>query len=393
LTRCAAYLYPWDIDGDPAAADRIAGLGITEVSLAASYHDVRAVTPFHPEHRIVTRSAAVYYRPDPARWRGRRLHPAVGAPGGQGSFERAARRLRSAGLRVSAWLVITHNETLGGEHPGLTVRNAFGDPYPWALCAASPDVREYAATLAAEVVSADCVDGIDLEACGWYGFDHLSAHDKTGLGGGLFDLCFCGSCETACGAAGLDHGALREQVRAAIDTPAALPVAALPVAALDALRRVRADLAVAFLHAVIGSAKAACPDKPLLVHAHPDPWQAGANPGFAPGGPAAADGVILNCPADPTLAADLVARAATTFSLRQGRITRIAATLPSVTALGARAGELPARVASVIGAGATELRFYHAGLASAADLAAIRGVTRGEVTRDGPVLSHTHGRG
>ena len=31
-----AYLYPWDVDGDPAAADRIAGLGVTEVSLAAA---------------------------------------------------------------------------------------------------------------------------------------------------------------------------------------------------------------------------------------------------------------------------------------------------------------------------------------------------------------------
>ena len=65
--RIGAYLYPWDVDGDPAAADRIAGLGLTEVTLAAAYHAVRAVTPFHPEHRIVTRDAAVYYRADPAR--------------------------------------------------------------------------------------------------------------------------------------------------------------------------------------------------------------------------------------------------------------------------------------------------------------------------------------
>ena len=43
-----ANLYPWDVDGDPAAADRIAGLGLTGVTLAAAYHAVRAVTPFHP---------------------------------------------------------------------------------------------------------------------------------------------------------------------------------------------------------------------------------------------------------------------------------------------------------------------------------------------------------
>ena len=34
--RTGAYLYPWDVDGDPAAADRIAGLGLTEVTLAAA---------------------------------------------------------------------------------------------------------------------------------------------------------------------------------------------------------------------------------------------------------------------------------------------------------------------------------------------------------------------
>ena len=67
--RAWANLYPWDVNGDPAAADRIAGLGLTGVALAAAYHSVRAVTRFHPEHRIVTRDAAVYYRADPARWR------------------------------------------------------------------------------------------------------------------------------------------------------------------------------------------------------------------------------------------------------------------------------------------------------------------------------------
>ena len=76
--RTGAYLYPWDVDGDPAAADRIAGLGLTEVTLAAAYHAVRAVTPSHPEHRIVTRDAGVYYRPDPARWAGL---PCVPRPG------------------------------------------------------------------------------------------------------------------------------------------------------------------------------------------------------------------------------------------------------------------------------------------------------------------------
>ena len=176
--RAGAYLYPWDVDGDPAAADRIAGLGLAGVSLAAAYHAVRAVTPFHPGHRIVTRDAAVYYQADPDRWAGAALRPTVAGPAG--SFERAAGQLRAAGLGVTAWVVLAHNSGLATASAEDAVRNAFGDAYPWALCAGSAAVREYAARLAGEVAALDGVDGIELEACGWYGFEHGSAHDKTG---------------------------------------------------------------------------------------------------------------------------------------------------------------------------------------------------------------------
>jgi hypothetical protein len=367
----AAYLYPWDIDGDPAAADRIAGLGITEVSLAAAYHDVRAVAPFHPAHRIVTRAAAVYYQPDPSRWRGTRMRPAVCAKSPPGSFGRAARRLRAAGLRVSAWLVIAHNETLGVAHPDATVRNAFGDPYPWALCVASPDVRDYAATLAAEVAPADDVDGIELEACGWYGFHHLSGHDKTGLADPLLDICFCPSCEGAGAAAGLDVAGLRDEVRTAIDARAPLPAQAG-----DPVHRVRADLAAGFLRAVVESARAAAPGKPVLVHTHPDPRQAGSNPGFSLPGLSGADGVILGCPVEVSPASALVSEGARAYGGGQGgRPLRIAATLTAITATGGRPDELPALTDAVLASGATEVRFYHAGLASAVELAAIKKAT------------------
>ena len=46
------------------------------------------------------------------------------------------------GLQVEAWIVLTHNSTLGRAHPDLVVRNAFGDAYPYALCPAAQDVQE-----------------------------------------------------------------------------------------------------------------------------------------------------------------------------------------------------------------------------------------------------------
>lgn len=74
--RTAAFLYPWDVVGDPDAARRIAELGVQQVTLAAAYHSTRALTPRHPRHRVVTaRHAAVLYPPDADRWAGRALRP------------------------------------------------------------------------------------------------------------------------------------------------------------------------------------------------------------------------------------------------------------------------------------------------------------------------------
>ena len=381
MTTSAVYLYPWDVDGDPDGPNRIAGLGVKDVVLAAAYHSVRAVTPFHPRHRIVTRDAAVHYRPDHERWRGLPLQPAEASVlGGSadpadsaesaGSFERAAEALRAAGLRVTAWVVVAHSEAVGAAHPEFVVRNAFGDPYPWALCISSPDVRDYAATLAADVAALDWAEGIELEACGWYGFGHLSAHDKTGGGpagaaGWLLDLCFCPSCEGACRAAGLNPGRLRERVRAAVDGG----LDGLPADMERAIQEVRAELAADFLRDVIGSARAVAPRKPVLVHSHPDPRESGSNPGFDPLvllGDGGADGVVLACP--DRSSAELVSQVATGAPAT----ARIAANLPAVAALGGRPAELRAQAAAMLEAGATELRFYHAGLASAGDLAAIR---------------------
>lgn len=400
-----AYLYPWDVDGDPAAAERIAGLGVQEVTLAAAYHAVRAVTPFHPEHRIVTRDACVYYRPDPERWRDSKLRPVVpeAADDYAGSFERAAGQLRGAGLRVNAWTVLAHNARLGAAHPDCTVRNAYGDSYPWALCIASPEVRAYAAILAAEAAALTCADGIELEACGWYGFDHLSAHDKTGqpaahskAAAALLDVCFCPTCLDAYRAAGLDPSQLRREVRTVLDaefagansefagdqagtttssgSQAASTEAALAAEIAETLYSVRAAVAADFLRTVVATVRAAAPGKPVFVHSHPDPRQAGANPGHAPANLLAADGadgIVLQCWGAPAQSADLVARTAQ-GTAPAGRLPRTAASLLAVAALGGRPADLQEQAKTVLAAGATELRLYHAGLASPADLAAMR---------------------
>ena len=377
--RAWANLYPWDVDGDPAAADRMAGLGLAGVTLAAAYHAVRAVTPFHPRHRIVTRDAAAYYRPDPARWHGARLRPPLARPGA-GSFERAAARLRARGVGVTAWAVVTHNGRLGAAAPSCTVRNAYGDRYPWALCLAAPAVRDYAAGLAAEVAALPGAGAVELEACGWYGAEHGGAHDKTGRAAAgteaawLLSACFCPACRREYLAAGADPAWLGASARAALDPVLrgeARAPAPLPADAARVLLTVRSGLAARFQRAVVAAARAAAPGVPVYLHMHPDPRAAGANPGCDPA-TAGADGIVLSC-WDPATAPSLVTRAAS--AAPPG--TAVAASLLAVAGLGGDPGTLAGQAAAVRAAGATELRLYHAGLASAGDLAAIRSLCRG----------------
>lgn len=197
--RAGAFLYPWDVNGDPAAPGRVAGLGVSQVALAAAHHSTRALTPRHPRHRVVTAEyAAVLYPPDEGRWAGRVPRPyraGSWAPGD--ACGEAAEALAAAGLEVHTWVVLAHNSRLRAEHPGTCVVNAYGDRYPWASCIAQPAVRAFLTGPAAGAAVRPGGRGTELESCGWYGLARLHAHDKT-AGVALGDaaqyamsLCFC----------------------------------------------------------------------------------------------------------------------------------------------------------------------------------------------------------
>jgi hypothetical protein len=396
-------LYPWDVAGDPRCPDRIAGLGADRVALAAAYHTVRALSPRHPERKVVTAGhSAVYYRPDPGHWDGALLRPAEAAWAPR-AFTEAAAALRGAGLKVYAWTILTHNQRLGALHPEHAVVNAFGDPYPWALCVNSPEVREYGRLLAAEVAGQPDIDGIELESCGWYGFDHLHAHDKTG--GVAFDqgtksllnLCFCAACQAAYAAAGLDG--LRAEVREALE-----PVfrgeadsAALDPERADAVGNLRIRAAAEFQAEVVAAVREVrgdVADFPVLLHTSPDPPAVGANPGSVPDG---TFGAVLQCggvrsqdaltqlrayreamaKAAGGAGSDGIAGAAGTDGLAgaAGTPQPLAATVNIVSGMGADRAGLADWVAELRAAGADELRLYHAGLASAEDLETVRALS------------------
>ena len=412
--RVSAFVYPWDVIGDPDAAPRLASLGIRQATLASAYHSTRALTPRHPARRIVTaRHSAVLYPPEARYWEGRALRPCgqqdwavSGHPGG--AYGEAAEALAAAGLEVHSWVVLAHNSRLGEEFPHLTVRNAYGDSYPWAPCIGQPQVRDHLVALAAEAAVRPGTHGTELESCGWYGFAHLHAHDKTqgvrlgGAGEYLMSLCFCPDCRTGYAEAGADPDVLRsavvraleplwrgeqppgggagtgrdagsvrnteeEQIGRLLGEETAEAVAAWRRRAADRLR----SAAVAAVRERAGAGFR------VLLHADPAAHRTGANAGAEPAAALEhADGVVLPCPGGAGGAggrADVLGPFAAYRSANAtSRDAVFAANFGIVSGMGGSPHTLAADAAHARQLGADELRLYHGGLASDADLEAVR---------------------
>ncbi|MCX4232721.1 hypothetical protein [Streptomyces ortus] len=380
--KAATFVYPWDVNGDPGAAARIAGLGVRQATLASAYHSTRALTPRHPRHRVVTaRYAAVLYPPDPGRWEGRRLRPYPAgdwAPGD--AYGEAAGALAGAGLDVHTWVVLAHNSRLGEEFPDTSVVNAYGDRYPWAPCIAQPETRAHLTDLAVEAAVRPGAAGTELESLGWYGLPHLHAHDKTSgvalgdAGTYLMSLCFCPSCRDGYTQLGLDAAELASAVRRALEpvwrggTPAGgweTVEELLGGELASATRAWRDSVARSLQTDVVGAVRAAAPEGfRILLHADPDSYHVGANAGVDPRHIlTVADGVVVPCAGGAGLLTPFAAHAA------EGNV--LAANFPVVAGMGGSPGTLFEDARRAAGRGATELRLYHAGLASAQDLSLV----------------------
>ncbi len=275
MPAAIGYAYPWDFEGDEAAAGRAAELGVDAVAVAANYHATRAGRPLHPSDPLVhVEHAACYVPVRAAAWAGSRLVPRTPSwTATTDSFGAAQRRLAEVGLQTHAWVVLTHNSTLGRAHPDMVVRNAFGHTYLHALCPSSTEVADYCATLVEEVLLAGPVDGLVLEACGPMGFDHNGPHEKISLAEWtlaqrqLFSLCFCTACMLRYSAAGVDVPRLQDLVRKGIRSAAPSVEQALGADLAFVLREVR-DAITAGLHArILESHASVSPGLGLTLHA------------------------------------------------------------------------------------------------------------------------------
>jgi hypothetical protein len=325
----------------------------------------------------------VLHAPEEARWSGRRLRPYPAGEWARGeAYAEAAEALAAAGLEVHTWVVLAHNSRLGAELPDTSVVNAYGDRYGWAPCVAQPETRQYLVDLAVEAAVRPGARGTELESLGWYGLPHLHAHDKSGgvalgdAGTYLMSLCFCGTCREGYGAQGLDAEELAVAVRGALEPvwrggasddggwPAVEKLLGEGRAA--GTRAWRDEVARTLQEAAVGAVRGAAPEGfQVLLHADPFAYRVGANPGVDPAHILpVADGVVVPCAGGPGLLTPFAEQG------RQGAV--LAANFPVVSGMGGSPGTLAADAVRAAELGATELRLYHAGLASDGDLGAVR---------------------
>jgi hypothetical protein len=204
-------------EGVGAVLDNVqhrAGLG--GITVAAAYHEARDIFPHSPARKVrFLESGAVFFRPDPARWRGVRLNPPVSEAADALPELIAAAKVR--GLQVHAWTVFLHNGALAEAFPDCAPQNAFGDRYVTELCPANPDVRSYARVLGADVARLG-VETIIAESLHYHPLEHGYAHERYFVPLGpharyLLGLCFCPHCREAASRRGVDAESLQRAVR------------------------------------------------------------------------------------------------------------------------------------------------------------------------------------
>jgi hypothetical protein len=306
-----------------------------------------------------------------------------------------------SGLAVNAWVVALHNSRLGMAHPDLTLENAFGDRYRHALCPSQPDVRTYACALATDVCRRHELQGIELEACGFMGFEHLSHHEKVAVPPDelrelLLSVCFCTACVAGLRAEGLDPEQLRRAARRSIEEFFASPARA--VAGVDAVeeeleRMLGADVAalrgfrerveLTLLEDVVAAARA---ERRLRVVVNTSPSRNRGGAGITSSPAALAQKVdqllVSVWTPDAANATDSIARIAREVDGHARVVAGLRAYPPDLTS----AGGLAERCQALVTAGATDFRFYHYGLCPRDNLQWIAAAIAATKAREGAPL-------
>jgi hypothetical protein len=214
------WVYPWDVT-DSTVGSRlraIRGLGASAISIPFAYHSLRALAPHRQGCKVFSFPAALGFRPRPGEFPDPGIQPLFPPwATDEGPVPSLVTEAEKIGLRVKAWTVVFHSTPLAMANPDSVPANCFGDTFGHALCPSAPRAREYALRLV-RAVAARPIHELELEALGFYGYEHLSMHDKCGIAFDLFhhflfSCCFCPHCGRNFESAGLDSNFLAAKFR------------------------------------------------------------------------------------------------------------------------------------------------------------------------------------
>ncbi len=221
MARIELFAYPWDIvdRGPEAFADDCIALGVSLAHVTTLYHSGKFLLPRNRTRKVLTLLPGRLFMRLPEGALQGRLRPEVDSIAGSDWLE----RLAATRLPLGAWTVFHHGSLLTQQCPDLTIQNAYGDQYPFALCPSRPEVRSFSTQLAVALARTGYFESLDLETIGYLGYQHGHHHEVSAVPCGaatqfLLSLCFCDGCISVAQQAGIDAHCLRRAIREMLDT-------------------------------------------------------------------------------------------------------------------------------------------------------------------------------
>lgn len=213
------WTYPWDVldlGVENVVSEVTERAGVGGISLATVYHAGRFLQPRSPRRKVYfPEDGTVYFDITPSKYDSSLIKPQVSSEMSRGDALRALQEaLHERRGRLSAWVVGLHNTRIGTAYPQVTVENAFGDRYVYAMCPNNPDACMYLRLLLEDMTSKYELDAVELESFNYMGYYHEFHHEKDGVGltdrdQFLLSLCFCEHCREKANKAGIpiEHAA------------------------------------------------------------------------------------------------------------------------------------------------------------------------------------------
>src|SRR5947208_3666846 len=213
---------------NPGQQQRVGG-AMTGDHQAAAYDHGRDLFPPNPTRKVqFLEGGAVFFRPNPDRYKGVGLEPVVSKLTQRSdALADLCREGDARRLRVRAWTVYLHNYTLGEAHPECACRNAFGDRHLTDLCPSNPRVRAYVTALTSDIASRG-VASVVAESLHFHALEHGFHHERYfielgAFGRYLLGLCFCDHCIAAAEKRGVQAKPLQGAVRRELERLFAAP--------------------------------------------------------------------------------------------------------------------------------------------------------------------------